>query len=363
MHVISARNVHFALPMGVQHLRTRGYTRPSRNGPVLISPEPVSNVYLHPRERIVCWPNRDYNIAFVLYEALWMLAGRNDLAPMAKFVQNFTKYSDNGKTLHGAYGYRWRHALGDVDQLPIIAERLRRDPDDRRCVLQMWEAARDLGKDSKDLPCNIAVTFQRDRNGRLDMVVFNRSNDAFWGTYFANAFHFSILQEFMALWIGCEVGTYTQVSVNFHGYIETLPDMSFFGDMAEDYIGDPIRMEGSAPWNLQLMEDLLEAVDNNFASVRKPLSENLWIETVYGILRTHHVYKTTKSVKEAESVLWQSPGVGTDMKMSMERWLKRRGPVCPVEDLTDHTYVQSLYHPNACSVSGCGKPREDAVHQ
>ena len=50
------------------------------------------------------------------------------------------------------------------------------------------------------------------------MTVCNRSNDMLWGAYGANAVHMSMLQEYMALMIGVEVGVYTQISDSFHVY-------------------------------------------------------------------------------------------------------------------------------------------------
>jgi hypothetical protein len=150
-----------------------------------------------------------------------MLQGRNDVLPLTKFAKKIADYSDDGITAHGAYGHRWRNRFG-VDQLTKIAGTLKHNPDDRRCVLQMWDARLDLGGTGVDLPCNTIATFQRDREGHLDLTVFCRSNDIIWGCYGANAVHFSILQEYVARWIGCPVGVYRQISVNFHAYLNTL---------------------------------------------------------------------------------------------------------------------------------------------
>lgn len=126
----------------------------SRNGPVLMIPEPVTLTYREPRERVLFNSARDANPFFHLYEALWMLAGRNDVAPVAYYASNMKNYSDDGKTLNGAYGYRWRHAEVDRnspfekehDQLQILIQHLRADPNSRRAVLQMWNVEDDLLK-------------------------------------------------------------------------------------------------------------------------------------------------------------------------------------------------------------------------
>lgn len=156
---------------------------PSRNGNVLRIAEPVTITYSHPRERVLFNAARDANPFFHLYEALWMLAGRNDVAPVAYYAKQMAEYSDDGKTLNGAYGYRWRqypvdrgHAVtgdelinrtdrtnpGDptnpyklykrVDQLDVIINHLKADPTSRRAVLQMWNVEDDLLKTGSVCP-------------------------------------------------------------------------------------------------------------------------------------------------------------------------------------------------------------------
>lgn len=129
-------------------------TRNSRNGRVLQVDEPVMVTYTHPRERVLFNGVRDVNCFFHLYESLWMLAGRNDVAPLAYYVKRMDGFSDDGKTLNGAYGYRWRNQytgtmVGNspyVDQLDLIVQHLKANPASRRAVLQMWNVRDDLLK-------------------------------------------------------------------------------------------------------------------------------------------------------------------------------------------------------------------------
>lgn len=215
----------------------------SRNGDVLYIQEPVTITYTHPRERVLFNPARDCNPFFHVYEALWMLAGRNDVAPLKYYVSTIDQFSDDGDIFNGAYGWRWRgsryrqdgNLYWDQDQLKLIIEHLKAKPDSRRCVLQMWNVEDDLLKIdfSKDVCCNTCAYFslravaKEDSQGQvlndssyfLDMTVCNRSNDLIWGLLGANAVHFSFLQEYMAACIGCEVGVYNQITNNCHVYL------------------------------------------------------------------------------------------------------------------------------------------------
>jgi len=252
------RNINEAfhlLVSGVYSSEIKTEVTQSRNGEVLVIPEPVTITYEYPRERVLFNRSRDCNPFFHLYEALWMLAGRNDVESVAYYASNMKNYSDNGKTFNGAYGHRW-HNGGcwakkngyNLNQLDILIKHLKKDPHSRRAVLQMWNVEDDLLKidNSKDVCCNTScyflITFVEcsacngiggDRAGTcrkclgekqtahsLDMTVMNRSNDMIWGSLGANAVHFSFLQEYMADCLGLQVGVYNQISNNLHVYTD-----------------------------------------------------------------------------------------------------------------------------------------------
>lgn len=254
--------------------------RPSRVGDTLQVLEPVTVSYQKPLERVLFNSVRDANPFFHLFESLWMLAGRNDVAPLAFYSSGIADVaSDDGRTFNGAYGYRWRTAARDVeadwsvDQLNVLINHLHQKPESRRAVLQMWNVEDDLLKidATKDVCCNTAAYFsirrqekthdwpidklqrkvdqeyelagcaRRDgdmldsarhlanvnlyregyieRNSYLDMTVTNRSNDMIWGMLGANVVHFSFLQEYVACALGVEVGVYNQFTNNLHVYL------------------------------------------------------------------------------------------------------------------------------------------------
>lgn len=218
---LRASNVNEALPRTLRLLLERGVRRDSRNGPVIMAPEPVTIVTERPQQRVLFWAARDANTYFHLCEALWMIAGRRDVDFPSFFVPRMRDYSDNGVTFHGAYGHRWRKAFG-VDQLGKIVEGLRGNPDCRRQALQFWDASLDLGRDGKDLPCNTMATVQINVDGALELTVFQRSGDLIWGVLGANAVHLSVLQEYLAGAAGVPIGPLRQVVVNLHAYLDTL---------------------------------------------------------------------------------------------------------------------------------------------
>lgn len=218
---ITAQNVSDALSRGIDLLLVSGMKNSSRNGDVYALPSPCVITYMEPRQRVLGSWLRDANPFFHLMEALWMLAGRNDLAFLKEFNSGFGAYSDDGITLHGAYGYRWRRHF-ELDQIQAIVEELRARPESRRAVLQMWDPYDDLhaiAANGRDVPCNVTAFFDL-RGGVLNMTVCNRSNDAIWGAFGANAVHFSYLQEYVAALLGVEMGVYHQITNNLHVYTD-----------------------------------------------------------------------------------------------------------------------------------------------
>jgi hypothetical protein len=339
MIVIRAKNVQDALWRGMGLLGTSGVKRDSRNGTVLMAPEPVTTVYENPTERVLFWQPRDANPFFHLFESLWMLAGRNDTAFVCEFVKRMSDYSDDGETFHGAYGYRWVQHFG-FDQLQPIVEALWKNKDDRRQVLQIWDATADLGKQGKDFPCNIAVHFQVNVNGALDMSVFNRSNDMIWGAYGANAVHFSVLQEYMAGAIGIPVGQYRQVSDNFHAYTavwEPLAEAMMYQPHGEGsilntnhYLNHTTQTTplGVTPENHEeFIQDCIEFcqyVVTGIPSTYTPKSQ-FFSGVVMPMFIAHQNYKQTSGVEKYDSTLQLLDEVtGQDWALGASLWVMSR---------------------------------------
>jgi hypothetical protein len=214
---ITIRNVNAALARAVQLLTSDTPLQVSPRGAATYEwPTPVITTYLRPTERVLFAAVRDANPFFHFFEALWMLAGRDDVGFVAGMVKRMATFSDDGLTFHGAYGHRWRSFFGR-DQLDAIVALLKREPDSRRAVLGMWYPETDLGSASKDIPCNTQCYFKL-RGGELRMTITCRSNDVIWGAYGANAVHFSMLQEYIAGRLGATVGPMYQLSDSWHIY-------------------------------------------------------------------------------------------------------------------------------------------------
>ncbi len=269
METFSVRGPSEGLFLVCQAIRAVGKRKQSRNGPVLEFPTPVIIQYKKPVERVLFYPQRDANPFFHLMEGLWMLAGRQDVEFVDHYNSRIHEYSDDGKVFHGAYGFRWRHWF-NIDQLDIAVERLKNYPNDRRTVVAMWDAHKDLMVENnfKDVPCNTSIYFKLcDETNKLDMTISNRSNDLIWGTFGANAVHMSMLHEYMAARVGAKIGSYYQFSNNLHAYEAVLDKLGKYeeGTFNPDY--DPYLTlgEDGLYYNPPPLVDYPEVFDQELA--------------------------------------------------------------------------------------------------
>lgn len=330
MIVIEARNVQTALWKALQQLDETGVIRESRNGPVKMFPVPITTVYKNPLERVMFWPERDANPFFHLMESLWMLSGRNDVEYVASMVERMKEFSDDGVTFNGAYGHRWRQHFGQ-DQLNMIIEGLKKNPDDRRQVLGIWDPSKDLNNPSKDVPCNIEAVFQITHEGKLDMNVFNRSNDMVWGAYGANAVHFSYLQEYIASCVGVPVGVYRQISCNLHVYSDVfgINVLEKVSSIKNKILNDPYSVPGVVKY-FPLMSSHKQAWDNDLSEFmangsKSICSDRFFTQIAIPMRKSYDAFKNNKEpVKYERAMEALTKMANCDWKLACEQWVQRR---------------------------------------
>ena len=320
MRVIAARNVNQLYRWGLDMLAEHGVRRESRAGTVIEMPDPVTSVYYNPTERVLFCPNRDANPFFHLMESVWMLAGRNDVAFPSQFVARMATFSDNSTTFHGAYGHRWsNHFLLRRSQLHIVRDLLRRDHDDRRVVLSMWDANTDLGHDGKDVPCNTHIYFKV-KNGALDMTVCCRSNDIIWGCYGANAVHMSILHEWMALATEIPMGIYRQISDSYHAYVEL-----FDKRVLDPWQADLYQQGVTTMPLLQVGEDPLLFLKECEVFIEDPGNTKIDSAWIKYVARPMYIAWLQYKAKQMDNALqFAGEVMAKDWRMAATAWLKRR---------------------------------------
>lgn len=165
-----------------------------------------------------------------LGEFLWYMSGSNRLDFIRYYIQKYEHESEDGETIHGAYGPRFFQQRGH-DQLQNVVDLLRQRPGSRRAVVQLFNAE-DLARHYKEVPCTCTLQFFA-RGKRLHLITTLRSNDAYKGLPH-DIFCFTMLQEIVARSLGLELGTYKQFVGSLHLYDEDR-------EAAERYLGEGVQ--------------------------------------------------------------------------------------------------------------------------
>jgi thymidylate synthase len=323
---IIARNVNELFADMLWRFKTESVLTQTRNGPALRIPRPVLTTLSAPEERVLFHAARDANPIFHLMESIWMLAGRRDVEFLALFNSRIAQYSDDGRVFNAAYGHRMRTHFR-VDQLIEAITLLRRDPETRRCVVQLWEAADLTNQNSKDLACNTQIVFGRGVHGTLDALVTNRSNDAWYGYAGANAVHFTVIQELVARALGWPMGTYSTVTANLHLYTELYN--------AQHHVENPpvnadtfdyYFLKNLTAYPLMVNANYRGFLEDCEAFCRDPFNQtaryqhHFFPAVALPMAMVSHVRRT----KQSDGYYWASQVEAQDWKIATQEWIARR---------------------------------------
>lgn len=203
--------------------------------------EPYMFKITNPHAREITISIRKWNRFLPYAESLWIASGRNDMGFIRHYLSRLDDYSDDGETMRGGYGPRFRHYNGsfidydirgvikesfqEVDQFRYIEECFKQDINTRRAIISVGDPLKDCFDDkhglkqTKDVPCTRMLQFikQSDSN-KLNLIVSMRSNDMIFGASAVNIFNYTFLQEYFAKILNLEIGDYIHIANNFHYY-------------------------------------------------------------------------------------------------------------------------------------------------
>lgn len=225
-------------------LLDEGIERKTREQITWELPEPIIVKIANPKSRLITVPCRGWNVFLSYAESLWLASGRNDLQFIQHYLKNMQNFSDDKQYIRAGYGPRFRSFDGNrsdyeksthhsvsstkekcIDQFSYIVESFQRDQWTRQGVISIGDPLKDCFdhsgsiKHTRDYPCTRLLQFMRKANTtKLDLTVYMRSNDFFWGATGVNIFNYTFIQEYMAAILGLEVGTYYHVINNLHYY-------------------------------------------------------------------------------------------------------------------------------------------------
>jgi len=331
MIVYEGRNVNQLLFDMSFRLCEIGEPVQTRNGEAFRFPVPVTTIIHKPKERVLFHPARDANPFFHLMESVAMIAGYNDNKWLSQFNKRMNEFSDNGLRYNAFYGERLRETWGDQLEC-IILKLIQNGGEDRQLVAQIWDPD-DIDKLTKDKACNLCLLFAV-RRGKLDMTVYNRSNDLILGQLGANVVHMSYFLEYVAIGSGFDVGSMYTISNNLHAYVE---DKKWQAIKASPFTSftDPYTLKAVTVYNIPF-EDRVRLKEEcyDFCRLTYPDSEGVltgtnfrsnWLTEV--VLPMYNIWKTRKKL-EWLGYRKEQFKKDIDWFVAAKEWLERRGYEC-----------------------------------
>ena len=155
----------------------------------------------------------------IIYELLWFLKGDTNV----KYLQDngvsiWNEWADDNGDLGPVYGKQWRSWEGadgkTYDQIQIVLEQIRHNPDSRRMVVNAWNVA-ELPQMALS-PCHCLFQFYV-TEGRLSCQLYQRSADVFLGVPF-NIASYALLTMMMAQVTGLRPGEFIHTFGDVHLY-------------------------------------------------------------------------------------------------------------------------------------------------
>ena len=122
----------------------------------------------------------------IIHELLWMLHGDTNIKYLNdNKVTIWDEWADADGNLGPVYGAQWRSWPGYdgsvIDQLGQVIEQIRTSPCSRRMIVSAWNVGQ--LNDMKLPPCHLLYQFYV-ANGRLSLMMYQRSADTFLGVPF-----------------------------------------------------------------------------------------------------------------------------------------------------------------------------------
>ena len=201
----------------------------------------------------------------IIYELLWFIAGDTNV----KYLQDhgvtiWDEWADENGDLGPVYGHQWRSWPapngGVIDQLSMVIDTIKRNPDSRRMLVTAWNPAE---VDRMALPpCHCLFQFYV-AGGKLSCQLYQRSADVFLGVPF-NIASYALLTMMIAQVCGLEPGEFVHTTGDTHIYknhfeqVATqlsreprpLPRMRLNPDVKSlfDFKYEDFTLEGYDPW-------------------------------------------------------------------------------------------------------------------
>jgi thymidylate synthase len=159
------------------------------------------------------------HVKSIIHELLWFISGDTNIRYLKEHgVRIWDEWADENGDLGPVYGHQWRSWPtadgGTVDQIALLVEQLKNNPDSRRHIVSAWNVA---DVDHMALPpCHCLFQFYV-ADGKLSCQLYQRSADVFLGVPF-NIASYALFTLMMAQVCGYQPGDFVHTFGDAHIY-------------------------------------------------------------------------------------------------------------------------------------------------
>ena len=166
----------------------------------------------------------------IIYELLWFLQGSTNVKYLQEHgVRIWNEWADENGELGPVYGHQWRswpdYDGGAIDQIKIILDQLKNNPNSRRMIVSAWNVA-EVNKMALP-PCHTMFQFYvappqgEGQKPRLSLQLYQRSADTFLGVPF-NIASYALLCMMVAQVCDMVPGDFIHTTGDTHLYLNHL---------------------------------------------------------------------------------------------------------------------------------------------
>ncbi len=166
---------------------------------------------------------KQLHLRSIIYELLWFLRGETNIGYLKEHnVRIWDEWASESGELGPVYGAQWRSwPVPDgrtVDQISVVVDQLRRDPDSRRIIVSAWNVGQ--LNEMALAPCHCLFQFYV-AEGRLSCQLYQRSADVFLGVPF-NIASYALFTHMLAQQLDLHVGEFIWTGGDVHLYLNHL---------------------------------------------------------------------------------------------------------------------------------------------
>ena len=202
----------------MQHVLERGVQKHDRTGTGTLSVFGYQ-MRFNLQEGFPLVTTKKIHLRSIIHELIWFLKGDTNIAYLKENgVSIWDEWADENGELGPVYGSQWRSWPkpdgGGIDQISMLIEQIRHNPDSRRLIVSAWNLAEI--ENMALPPCHSFFQFYV-AEGKLSCLLYQRSADIFLGVPF-NIASYALLTMMIAQVCGLEAGDFVHTLGDAHLY-------------------------------------------------------------------------------------------------------------------------------------------------